>query len=89
MGDINGTEASHPDPLPRAKLEFALLDGAATTLQPRRGRLALPARKPLLTPAFFANTSRGVVPHVSPDNFRRLMDAGGVYVALEDCGFAP
>ncbi|KAF2684646.1 tRNA-guanine transglycosylase [Lentithecium fluviatile CBS 122367] len=47
------------------------------------GRLALTGRKPILTPGFIENSSRGVVPHVLQDNFRRC-GLNGVYVALED-----
>jgi queuine tRNA-ribosyltransferase subunit QTRTD1 len=69
--------------LPPEMLEFALLK-ASGPLAPRLGRLSLPGRKSILTPAFLGNTSRGAVPHISQDNFRNC-SINGVYVALEDC----
>jgi queuine tRNA-ribosyltransferase len=70
--------------LPTEMLEFTLLKTTGA-LAPRLGRLSLPGRKSILTPDFIGNTSRGVIPHVSQDNFRKSVDLGGVYVALEDC----
>ena len=55
------------------------------TAVPRLGSLALPGRKVVATPAFFAVTSRGAVPHVTPDNFARTDLVDGAYFALEDC----
>jgi queuine tRNA-ribosyltransferase subunit QTRTD1 len=78
------TEASKLDQLPPEMLEFTLLKTAGV-LTPRLGRLTLPGRKSILTPGFLGNTSRGVLPHISQDNFRKSVDLGGVYVALEDC----
>ncbi|KAJ4346468.1 uncharacterized protein N0V89_010397 [Didymosphaeria variabile] len=69
--------------LPPEMLEFALLKTTGA-LAPRLGRLTVPGRKPILTPAFLGNTSRGVIPHISPDNFRKYAGNNGVYVALED-----
>ena len=71
--------------LPAGMLEFALLKTTGS-LAPRLGRLSFPGRKSILTPGFIGNTSRGAIPHVSQDNFRKSVDLGGVYVALEDCG---
>ncbi|KAK1760639.1 tRNA-guanine(15) transglycosylase-like protein [Echria macrotheca] len=61
-------------------LRSALIDGSAARL----GRLALAGRKTIDTPNFFALTSRGVVPHITPDNVDKHLDTGGVYMALED-----
>lgn len=72
------------DQLPPEMLEFALLKTTGA-LAPRLGRLSLPKRKSILTPGFIGNTSRGVVPHISQDNFAKSLDFNGVYVALEDC----
>jgi queuine tRNA-ribosyltransferase len=79
-------EAAVPklDQLPPEMLDFTLLKTTGA-LAPRLGRLSLPGRKTLLTPAFIGNTSRGVVPHISQDNFAKSVDLSGVYVALEDC----
>ncbi|SMR56618.1 unnamed protein product [Zymoseptoria tritici ST99CH_1E4] len=51
---------------------------------PRLGRLVLPGRQAIDTPHFLANTSRGIVPHITQDTFKRDTDLNGVYVALED-----
>jgi queuine tRNA-ribosyltransferase subunit QTRTD1 len=52
---------------------------------PRLGRLAVPERRVLETPNFFAITSRGVVPHIAPDIIAADTQIGGVHIALEDC----
>ncbi|KAF1814053.1 tRNA-guanine transglycosylase [Eremomyces bilateralis CBS 781.70] len=51
---------------------------------PRLGRLSLAGRKVLETPNYLGNASRGVIPHLSPDNFRRHTNVSGVYLSLED-----
>jgi queuine tRNA-ribosyltransferase subunit QTRTD1 len=65
-------------------IEFTLLKTTGA-LAPRLGRLALAGRKSILTPAFVGNTSRGVIPHVSQDMFRKSVELAGVYMPLEDC----
>jgi queuine tRNA-ribosyltransferase subunit QTRTD1 len=65
-------------------IEFTLLQTTGA-LAPRLGRISLAGRKTVLTPGFIGNTSRGVIPHVSPDNFRKSVDLNGVYMPLEDC----
>jgi queuine tRNA-ribosyltransferase subunit QTRTD1 len=74
--------------LPPEMLEFTILKSAGV-LTPRLGRLSLAGRKTLQTPAFIGHTSRGVIPHISQDNFRNGLDLDGVYVALEDCTMDP
>ncbi|KAH7135355.1 tRNA-guanine(15) transglycosylase-like protein [Dendryphion nanum] len=69
--------------LPPEMLDFTLLKTTGA-LAPRLGRLSIPGRKTILTPGFLANTSRGVIPHISQDNFRKTNTLNGVYVALED-----
>ncbi|KAF2685464.1 tRNA-guanine transglycosylase family protein [Lentithecium fluviatile CBS 122367] len=64
-------------------LDFALLKTTGT-LTPRLGRLSLAGRRSVLTPGFIGSTSRGVVPHISQDNFQKSLGLDGVYVALED-----
>ena len=54
-------------------------------IERRLGRFALPGRRALPTPHYIAISSRGTVPHVSPDMLRWHTDVRGVYVALEDC----
>lgn len=82
------TEKAAPDlsKLPPEMLDFTLLRTTGA-LAPRLGRLSLPGRKPILTPGFLGNTSRGVIPHISQDNFRKSTNLNGVYVALEDCKY--
>ena len=75
------------DQLPPEMLEFAILK-ATGTLAPRLGRLSLPKRKSVSTPGFIGSTLRGVIPHISPDNFSKSLNINGVYVALEDCKHA-
>jgi queuine tRNA-ribosyltransferase subunit QTRTD1 len=82
----DGASVGKLDQLPAEMLEFTLLKTSGS-LAPRLGRLSFPGRKSILTPAFIGNTSRGVIPHVSQDNFRSSADVGGVYVALEDCTY--
>lgn len=72
------------DPPPPDMLDFTLLKTTGA-LAPRLGRLSLPRRKSILTPALIGNTSRGVIPHISQDTFAKSLDLNGVYVALEDC----
>lgn len=61
-------------------LKTAVKDGGA-----RLGRLAFPGRRTVDTPNFFGLTSRGVIPHVTPDNVERHLLTNGTYMALEDC----
>jgi queuine tRNA-ribosyltransferase subunit QTRTD1 len=72
------------DQLPPEMIEFALLKTTGA-LAPRLGRISLAKRKTILTPAFIGNTSRGGIPHISQDNFRKSIDVNGVYIPLEDC----
>ncbi|KAK6498708.1 hypothetical protein TWF481_011285 [Arthrobotrys musiformis] len=75
-------------------LKTAVTDVAATTThQPGATTTAAAARTGVLnlskgftlhTPNFLAPTSRGVVPHLSPDNLERNTGVEGVFVALED-----
>lgn len=51
----------------------------------RVGRLALPKRRPADTPNFFGLTSRGAMPHITPDNVTKHTQLPGTYMALEDC----
>lgn len=51
----------------------------------RLGRLTMPQRPAVDTPNFFAVTSRGAVPHLTPDTIARHGSFPGVYIAMEDC----
>ncbi|TVY43225.1 Queuine tRNA-ribosyltransferase accessory subunit [Lachnellula subtilissima] len=61
---------------------FGSFDASAVT--PRLGRLRVKGRQELETPNFFAITSRGVVPHLTPDVISASTTIGGVHMALED-----
>ncbi|ROV87891.1 hypothetical protein VMCG_10289 [Cytospora schulzeri] len=75
MCDSNGAEGMKFD-----ILKAAAGDGVAA----RVGRLTLPQRQSIETPNFFAVTSRGVVPHLTPDTIARYGRFSGVYMAMED-----
>lgn len=62
-------------------LRSAVVDGVG----PRAGRLSLPKRPPIDTPNFLGLTSRGVIPHITPDVLFKHTDLSGSYMALEDC----
>lgn len=62
-------------------LGAVVADGCAARL----GRLSIPGRKPIETPSYTAVTSRGALPHLTPDNVRQYTNLGAAYMALEDC----
>lgn len=51
----------------------------------RLGKVALAGRNAIQTPNYFSITSRGAVPHLTPDVVLENTDFGGVHMALEDC----
>ena len=55
----------------------------------RLGRLIISNGNVFDTPAFIAPSSRGVVPHLTPDSLRNCTKIKGVYTALEDCIVPP
>ncbi|QIX02221.1 hypothetical protein AMS68_007738 [Peltaster fructicola] len=57
---------------------------AAREGTPRLVSLALPGRTPINTPHYLANTSRGVVPHLTQDNLSSSTSIAGIYASLED-----
>jgi queuine tRNA-ribosyltransferase accessory subunit len=61
------------------------LDSSSEQSVARLGQISLKGRKPIETPDFLAITSRGVVPHLTPDVVREHTQFGGVHLALEDC----
>ncbi|KAF1962521.1 tRNA-guanine transglycosylase [Byssothecium circinans] len=75
--------ASNLDQLPPEMLDFTILKTTGA-LAPRLGRLSVPGRKTVLTPGFIGNTSRGIIPHISQDNFGKCGGFEGVYIPLED-----
>lgn len=77
------SEWSHLDHLPDEM--FIIIKATSSNTSSRLGRLALPGRKAIDTPHYLGITSRGVVPHITQDNFARNTSIAGVYVGLEDC----
>lgn len=72
--------------LPEKMLSFSCLRSPAKKgLGPRLGRLSLPDLTRMETPHYIALTSRGAVPHLSPDLMREHAHVRGVHIALEDC----
>ena len=70
------------------KFLFRILSRAdPSVVGPRLGLLAVLGRKHLETPNFVAITSRGAVPHITPDLISSQTNIGGVHMALEDCEF--
>ena len=55
----------------------------------RLGRLITGSGHVFDTPAFIAPSSRGAVPHLSPDSLRNCTKIKGVYAAFEDCIVPP
>ncbi|KAF7192613.1 Queuine tRNA-ribosyltransferase accessory subunit 2 [Pseudocercospora fuligena] len=80
-GHLNGNGHAKLDQLPPEM--FSIIKSAGS-YAPRLGRLALPNKRIVATPHYLANTSRGVVPHITQDTFTRDTDISAVYVALED-----
>jgi queuine tRNA-ribosyltransferase subunit QTRTD1 len=71
---------------PAKRLAFEILSHVdPNVVGPRLGRLAMKGRQDLMTPNFFAVSSRGVVPHITPDVISADTQIGGVHMALEDC----
>ncbi|KAF8851232.1 putative Queuine tRNA-ribosyltransferase-like protein [Acephala macrosclerotiorum] len=67
------------------KLAFEVLAQVdPSVIGPRLGRLAISGRRDLETPNFFAITSRGAAPHMTPDIIASHTQFGGVHMALED-----
>ncbi|GAB1314068.1 hypothetical protein MFIFM68171_04278 [Madurella fahalii] len=61
-------------------LGAALKDGATARL----GRLAFAGRRAIDTPNYIGITSRGALPHLTPDNVGKHLQVSGAYMALED-----
>jgi queuine tRNA-ribosyltransferase accessory subunit len=72
--------------LPEEMLRFTIQKATEAT-GPRLGTLAVPGRHTIDVPNLLGNTSRGVVQHLTQDNFQKKTQLKGVYVALEDCEY--
>lgn len=86
---MNGSANGKLEQLPEEMFSVIKTFASSQAVGPRLGRLALPGRKLMDTPHYLANTSRGVVPHITQDTFRRDTHINGVYYALEDCKHSP
>ena len=65
---------------------FELLRSATTNVGvPRLGRLTIANRRVIETPNFLPVASRGVIPHLTPDNVTKHTTFDGAYMAIEDC----
>ncbi|RMY39377.1 hypothetical protein D0865_12838 [Hortaea werneckii] len=79
MADVDRAATSNnPDEM------FSLRNAASAGLGPRLGRLNLPNRNHIDTPHYLGVTSRGVIPHLTPDSLSAHTSISGVYVGLED-----
>ncbi|RMY94438.1 hypothetical protein D0861_01326 [Hortaea werneckii] len=79
MAGVDGTAASNT-----SNEMFSLSKVASTGLGPRLGRLKLPNHNHVDTPHYLGVTSRGVIPHLTPDSLSAHTSISGVYVGLED-----
>ncbi|KAH8882865.1 tRNA-guanine transglycosylase [Thozetella sp. PMI_491] len=65
-------------------MTFEILEATAGDIAARLGRLTLRGHRAVATPSFFGMTSRGVLPHLTPDNLSKHTQISGAYYALED-----
>lgn len=75
--------------LPLEMLAFTLREAATNSLGPRVGQFLRGTHPAINTPHYVATTSRGVVPHVSPDILAKSTAVSAVYIPLEDCEYSP
>ncbi len=67
-------------------MKFELLRVAAReVVAGRLGRLSVEGRHVIETPGYLGTTSRGMIPHLTPDNLSEHARGSGAYYALEDC----
>ena len=79
MGSIRAASALGKEPF------FEILSHIQSGNGPRLARLSLEGRNQINTPNFFAISSRGVLPHLTPDAISAHTQVRGVHMALEDC----
>ena len=65
-------------------LSFKISTSAARNTS-RLATLARGSRHAIQTPHYLATTSRGIVPHLTPDVQSSHTSIDGVYISLEDC----
>lgn len=67
---------------------FELLKSTAVDVGVARlGRLTIANRRVIETPNFLPIASRGVIPHLTPDNVTKHTTFDAAYMAIEDCKF--
>ncbi|KAG9245443.1 putative Queuine tRNA-ribosyltransferase-like protein [Calycina marina] len=67
------------------KLAFEILGNVDPVVTSARlGRLSIAGRKDVDTPNFFAVSSRGVIPHMTPDVVASNFNGAGIHIAIED-----
>lgn len=71
--------------MPPRKIFELLGTSVAKGCAARLGRLSVPGRRPIETPNYTAVTSRGALPHLTPDNVKNHTYVESAYMALEDC----
>ncbi|KEY66173.1 hypothetical protein S7711_07630 [Stachybotrys chartarum IBT 7711] len=82
---MSTSEQDQPvDTMPSRTIFQVLGSAVADACSVRLGRLAFPGRRPIDTPNYTAISSRGAVPHLTPDNVRKYASFGATYMALED-----
>ena len=74
--------------LPDEMFRFIVDTSSHALPAPRLGRLLARGRIPISTPHYVPPTSRGVIPHVSPDIIEKHTTISAVYIGLEDCKFS-
>lgn len=68
------------------KLAFEVLGHVdPSIIRARLGKLSIAERIDVETPNFLAVSSRGVIPHMTPDVIAATSKIGGIHMALEDC----
>ncbi|KAK2603714.1 hypothetical protein QQS21_004090 [Conoideocrella luteorostrata] len=81
---MSGTEPINNSNMPAGKVFELLGATVADGCVARLGRLCIPGRRPIETPSYTAVTSRGAIPHLTPDNVTKHTNLGAAYMALED-----
>lgn len=85
--DMSASESSKEAYKPSAFTRLSSTTGDGDS-EARLGELALKGRDVIETPNFLAVTSRGVMPHISPDAIPSQATFPGVFTAIEDCSCA-
>ena len=75
--------------LPDDMIKFTVQHVAALESGARLASLTVQNRPSIQTPHYLVPTSRGVIPHLSPDTLQRHTNISAVYIGLEDCKSSP